>query len=180
MGVNTPPQSPRKSSETRHLETAKESPNTSPRTHDPSSTSSKSKPLPPKKPLPSLPKELAQAIKTYKPTASKPPLPQKPPSDLASSSKSESSVAALAQKLSTMPVFPFRDTNSGKPASGSSPRPSPHSSPRPSPRNPPLDKSDSKPVSGLVKSSDVAKPKLLPKPGASLEKPYTGKYISTD
>ena len=97
-------------------------------------------------------------------------MPQKPPPDLSSSSKGESSVAALAQKLSTIPVFPFRDN-------GSSPRPSPHPSPRPSrsqASNSPGDKFDSKPALGSVKPAEPAKPKLLPKPGVLPVKPQAG------
>jgi len=75
-----------------------------------------------------------------------------------------------------MPVFPFRDASTGKggifPSPGTSPRSSPHSSPRPTPRNPP-NASDSKVTAGVAKTSDAAKPKILPKPGASLEKPQT-------
>ena len=112
--------------------------------------------------------------------SSKPPLPHKPAPDLASSSSTDTlqpSVAALAQKLSTIPVFPF--SNTGKaggifPSPGTSPRASPHSSPRPSPRNPPSssspEKSDSKVATGMAKSTEFGKPKLLPRPGASPQK----------
>lgn len=135
----------------------------------------KSKPLPPKKPLPSLPKGMA--LPEQKPPgsealSSKPPLPQKPPPELGSSPKKDcpqSSVAALAQKLSTIPVFPFRDNNTGKasglfPSPGTSPRESPLSSPRPSPRNLHV-LSNSSP-----KSIDIGKPNLPPRPGASQQK----------
>ncbi|XP_073251927.1 uncharacterized protein [Porites lutea] len=172
--VETTPPSFRKASETRQPEAVKDlSPNTSPRTLDPSTASNKSKPLPPKKPLPSLPKDLASAGQTTTTEANKPPVPHKPPPDLSSSSKGESSVAALAQKLSTIPVFPFRDN-------GSSPRPSPHPSPRPSrsqASNSPGDKSDSKPALGSVKPAEPFKPKLLPKPGGLPVKPQAGNEV---
>ncbi|XP_073252122.1 uncharacterized protein [Porites lutea] len=172
--VETTPPSFRKASETRQPEAVKDlSPSTSPRTLDPSTASNKSKPLPPKKPLPSLPKDLASAGQTTTTEANKPPVPQKPPPDLSLSSKGESSVAALAQKLSTIPVFPFRDN-------GSSPRPSPHPSPRPSrsqASNSPGDKSNSKPALGSVKPAEPSKPKLLPKPGGLPVKPQAGNEV---
>lgn len=142
----------------------------------------KSKPTPPKKPLPSLPKGMTspgQKPPASEVSSSKPSLPHKPPPELASTSKTDSSqpsVAALAQKLSTNLVFPF---NTGKPGGifpspGTSPRASPHSSPRPSPRNVPSssspEKSDSKVVAGVTKPNEVGKPKLLPRPGASPQK----------
>ena len=171
LKVETTPPSFRKASDTRQPEAVKDlSPNTSPRTLYPSTASNKSKPLPPKKHLPSLPKDLASAGQTTTTEANKPSVPQKPPPDLSSSSKGESSVAALAQKLSTILVFPFRDN-------GSSPRPSPHPSPRPSrsqASNSPGDKSDSKPALGSVKPAEPAKPKLLPKPGVLPVKPQAG------
>lgn len=182
LEIKTSPRLPLKSSETRPVETA--SPNISPRTHDSSSTSNKSKPLPPKKPLPSLPKDLSgQNTTTETSVGSKPSLPQKAPPDLASSSTNDSSqpsVAELAQKLSTMPVFAFRDASSGK--MGVSPRPSPHSSPRLTTRKAPsnalLDKSESRPSASVTRTSEVAKPKLRPKPGAALEKtPTQGQFV---
>ncbi|KAJ7379712.1 hypothetical protein OS493_014117 [Desmophyllum pertusum] len=185
IATKTSPHYPPKSSDTRQPDVfgeCAENINSAARTIDLQSAGDKSKPLPPKKPLPSLPKGMllpGQKPSSSEVPSSKPPLPQKPPPDLSSSSKtdcSQSSVAALAQKLSTIPVFPFRDNNSGKvgPSPGTSPRPSPHSSPRPSPRHLPTsflpDKSDSKAVSGLAKSNDAAKPKLLPRPGAAPQK----------
>lgn len=131
-----------------------------------------------------MPKGLSGQTETS--TASKPPLPLKPAPELASVSKSDGpqqSVAALAQKLSTIPVFPFRDVSGGKagvfPSPGTSPRPSPHSSPKPSPRSPSSEKSDSKLAAGVVRSLETAKPKVRPKPGSSAEKPQTqGKHVT--
>ncbi|KAL9970188.1 hypothetical protein ACROYT_G022522 [Oculina patagonica] len=192
IAAKTSPQSPRKPSDTRQTEASAESPsitentNSAARTVDLHAAGDKSKPLPPKKPLPSLPKGMVppgQKPPVSEVSSSKPPLPHKPPPDLASASKTDMpqpSVAALAQKLSTIPVFPFRDSNTGKaggifPSPGTSPRASPHSSPRPSPRNQPSssspEKSDSKLATGTAKPYEVGKPKLLPRPGASPQKP---------
>ena len=198
IATKTPPQYPHKISDTRQPEAREESASavedvtSASQTVDLQPAGDKSKPLPPKKPLPSLPKGMA--LPGPKPPAggvmsSKPPLPQKPPPELGSSPKKDcpqSSVAALAQKLSTtIPVFPFRDNNTDKtsgffPSPGTSPRSSPLSSPRPSPHNLHLpDKSDSK-----AKSSEVGKPNPLPRPGVSPQKsssqpssPRLGNYI---
>lgn len=185
VGSTTSPQYPPKSSDTRQPQADEENTNTT-RTLDLHSAGDKSKPLPPKKPLPSFPKGMV--IPGQKPvmseaSSSKPPVPHKLPPDLTSSPKtdsSQSSVAALAQKLATIPVFPFRDDNSGKvgaaifPSPGTSPRASPLSSPRPSPRNlhssSSPDKSDSKAGTGIAKPSEVGKPKLFPRPGAAPQK----------
>ena len=188
IATKTSSQYPRKISDTRQPEAYGESANASEdissasRTVDLQPAGDKSKPLPPKKPLPSLPKGMA--LPGQKPPAgevlsSKPPLPQKPPPELGSSPKKDcpqSSVAALAQKLSTIPVFPFRDNNTGKasglfPSPGTSPRASPLSSPRPSPRNLHVPLSSSPPKSdSKSKSSEVGKPNPLPRPGASPQK----------
>ena len=185
LEIKTSPHLPRKSSETRPAETI--SPNISPRTTDSSITSNKSKPLPPKKPLPSLPKDLSgQNTTTETSVGSKPFLPQKAPPNLSSSSTNDSSqpsVAALAQKLSTMPAFAFRDASSGK--LGVSPRSSPHSSPRLTTHNVPsnslLDKSESRPATIVTKTGEGIKPKLRPKPGAALEKPQTqGQFVKIE
>lgn len=189
--TKTSGQYPCKASDTRQPEASGESANatedidSASRTVDLHPAGDKSKPLPPKKPLPSLPKGMAppgQKPSTSEVLSSKPPLPQKPPLELGSSPKTDcpqSSVAALAQKLSTIPVFPFRDNNTSKasglfPSPGTSPRTSPLSSPRPSPRklasslSP--EKADSKVVTGTAKSSEIDKPKLLPRPGTSPQK----------
>lgn len=182
IGIRTSPQLPCKSSEIRQAETVI-SLNASPRDPDSSSTTcNKSKPLPPKKPLPSLPKGLSrQNMVTETTTASKPPVPQKPPPELAPASSasdtSQPSVAVLAQKLSTIPVFPFRDASTGKvgifPSPGTSPRSSPLSSPRPTSHNPAANSLSEKPTIDITKPNVTAKPKLRPKPGSLPEKPQT-------
>ena len=182
LATKTSPQCPPQLSDARQTEASEETAkiienvNSAARTVDVDSPSDKSKPPPPKKPLPSLPKGMTSPGEV---ASSKPPLPHKPLPDLASTSKTDSSqpsVAALAQKLSTNLVFPF---NTGKPGGifpspGNSPRASPHSSPRPSPRNVPSssapEKSDSKVVVGTAKPNEVSKPKLLPRPGTSPQK----------
>lgn len=179
--TKTSPQYPRKISDTRQPDSSGDSAITTQditsasRTVDLPPAGDKSKPVPPKKPLPSLPKGMAlpgQKPPGSEALSSKPPLPQKPPPELGSSPKKDcpqSSVAALAQKLSTIPVFPFRDNNTGKtsgsfPSPGTSPRASPLSSPRPSPRNlQVLSSSSPKPL-------DVGKPNPPPRPGVSQQK----------
>ena len=176
VASRTSPQYPRKISDTRQPDASEESAiatqdiTSASRTVDLQPAGDKSKPLPPKKPLPSLPKGMVlpgQKPPGSEALSSKPPLPQKPPPELGSSPKKDcpqSSVAALAQKLSTIPVFPFRDNNTSKasgllPSPGTSPRASPLSSPRPSPRN-----------LSSPKSIDIGKPNLPPRPGASQQK----------
>lgn len=179
VGLNLSPQLPRKSAASKQEETV--IPNLSPRILE---SNNRSRPLPPKKPLPSLPKGLSgQSATTETSVGSKPSLLQKPAPELApppsANDSSQSSVAALAQKLSTMSVFPFHDGSSGKagvfPPHGISPRSSALSSPRPTIRNQPsaslLEKSETKAMGGVTKVGDSTKPKIHPKPGALQEKP---------
>lgn len=188
IATKSSPQNPLKPSDARQSKASEESVNategitSASRTVDLHPVGDKSKPLPPKKPLPSLPKGIpptGQKPPAGEVLSNKPPLPQKPPPELGSSPKKDcpqSSVAALAQKLSTIPLFPLRDDNASKasglfPSPVNSPRASPLSSPRPSPRKLPVpsvsspEKSDSK-----AKSSEVGKPNLPPRPGASPQK----------
>lgn len=181
IATKTSPKYPRKISDTRKPDASGESAiatqdiTSASKTVDLQPAGDKSKPLPPKKPLPSLPKGMAltgQKPPGSEALSSKPPLPQKPPPELGSSPNNDcpqSSVAALAQKLSTIPVFPFRDNNTGKasglfPSPGTSPRASPLSSPRPSPRSLHVLSSSS------PKSSDIGKANLPPRPGTSQQK----------
>lgn len=147
-----------------------------------STAGEKSKPLPPKKPLPSFPKGMStpgQKPLMGELSSSKPTSQQKPYLDLSSSPKtdqSQTSVAALAQKLSTIPLFPFRDDTGSKTGGAAFPSPvtSPLSSPRPSPRNATSsaspDKSKFKSATVMAKVSEVGKPVLSPRPGTSLPK----------
>lgn len=174
------PQHPPQPNDTRQLKAVEENIKNT-RNFEISSAGEKSKPLPPKKPLPSFPKGIGTT--GQKPvmgelSASKPHLPQKPPLELSSSPKtdqSQNSVAALAQKLSTIPVFPFRDDNGSRTGGAVFPSPvaSPLSSPRPSPRNitgASPDKSKLKSATVMAKVSEVGKPVLSSRPGTSLPK----------
>lgn len=153
-------------------------PDLSPRILD---SGNKSKPSPPKKPLPSLPKELSGQSTTNETATRKPHLPQKPVPQIALSSSngsSQPSVAALAQKLSTITAFQFHEGSSGKaglfPSQGSSPQISPHSSPRQIKRNQPStwlsEKSETEARGRAIKTSGPTKSKILPKPGPAEEK----------
>lgn len=175
------PQHPPQPNDTRQLKAVEENIKNT-RNFEISSAGEKSKPLPPKKPLPSFPKGMGTT--GQKPvmgelSASKPYLPQKPPLELSSSPKtdqSQKSVAALAQKLSTIPVFPFRDDNGSRTGGAVFPSPvaSPLSSPRLSPRNitsgASPDKSKLKSATVMAKVSEVGKPVLSSRPGTSLLK----------
>lgn len=122
------------------------------------SSGSKIKPLPPRKPLPQLPKHpqdcpSAPCVTEKKDISqAKPPVPSKPPPKFPSASPNPlpkvelhvspqtTSVAALASKLAAVPVFPFKpleDNKLGSITSSTSPRlsprPSPVASPHPSP-----------------------------------------------
>lgn len=153
--------------------------NLSPRILD---SRNKSKPSPPKKPLPSLPKEVSGQSTTNETAARKPHLPQKPALEIALSSSNDSSqpsVATLAQKLSTITAFQFHEGSSGKAGlfspQGTSPRSSPHSSPRQIMRNQPSswlsEKSEAEARGRAIKASGPTKSKILPKPGPAEEKP---------
>lgn len=153
-------------------------PDLSPRILD---SGNKSKPSPPKKPLPSLPKELSGQSTTNETATRKPHLPQKPVPQIALSSSngsSQPSVAALAQKLSTITAFQFHEGSSGKaglfPSQGSSPQISPHSSPRQIKRNQPStwlsEKSETEARGRAIKTSGPTKSKILPNPGPAEEK----------
>ena len=170
MGIKSP-----QSTVTRQAETV---PNLSPRILD---SGNKSKPSPPKKPLPSLPKELSGQSTTNETAARKPHLPQKPAPQIALSSSngsSQPSVAVLAQKLSTITGFQFHEGSSGKPgllpSQGISPQISPHSSPRQIKRNQPStwlsEKSETEARGRAIKTSGPTKSKILPKPGPAEEK----------
>lgn len=171
MGIKLSPQS----TVTRQAETV---PNLSHRILD---SGNKSKPSPPKKPLPSLPKELSGQSTTNETAARKPHLPQKPAPQIALSSSngsSQPSVAVLAQKLSTITGFQFHEGSSGKPgllpSQGISPQISPHSSPRQIKRNQPStwlsEKSETEARGRAIKTSGPTKSKILPKPGPAEEK----------
>ena len=139
----------------------------------------KPKPLAPKKPLPPLPKGVAPS--SIEAVSSKPPIPVKPPS--VSAEPSQTSVAALAKKLSTMPLFAYRDSEASNEGSSLN-VPSAHGSRLPSPASSgkalPQGRKLSPNVGSPTKSSELTNLKVLPKPGNLKSERSQGQTIPLD